>query len=201
MTGALFSNTRPIKTEHGQATLSLKKPLTLEVILTPGTSRCRKRERHRSGRWRQSAPCPCGTAVGLGVKAYCGTDRVHLVEAQRAHRPWGPRTIPPAPAPRRPELALPAPNTAGALFQHSGLRPARHRRHRHAGARPLPAEAPKAVGTANCTGQLRPGDGLDGSPVTVADAYRRFRCCGSARLATTPLAAAARPMKSARMTP
>src|SRR5712691_1638244 len=30
--------------------------------LTLGMSRCRKRERGTSGRWRQSAPCPCWAA-------------------------------------------------------------------------------------------------------------------------------------------
>ncbi|WP_290889110.1 hypothetical protein [Fischerella sp.] len=31
--------------------------------LTAEMSCCRKRERRRSGRWRQSAPCPCSAAA------------------------------------------------------------------------------------------------------------------------------------------
>jgi len=57
----------------------------------------------------------------------------------------------------------------------AGLRQARQRRrgHRHPGALPLQAAASPAVWTAACKGQCRPGDGLSGSPLTVADAYRR----------------------------
>jgi putative transposase len=98
-----------------------------------------------------------------------------LWDAKRAPPPWGPRPILPYLARRRPTLELPAPSTAGELFQRAGLRQARQRRrgHRHPGALPLQAAASPAVWTAVCKGQCRPGDGLSSSPLTVADAYRR----------------------------
>jgi transposase len=43
-----------------------------------------------------------------------------LLEAQQAHPHWGPRTILPALARRRPDRHLPAPSTAGELFQRAG---------------------------------------------------------------------------------
>jgi transposase InsO family protein len=109
-----------------------------------------------------------------------------LLEAKRAHLHWGPRQILPYLAPRRPDLDLPAPSTAGELFHRAGFSPARtrRRRHRHPGASPLQAEAPNAVWTADFKGQFRTGDGLYGYPLTVADAYRRLLCCCSARLST-----------------
>ena len=109
-----------------------------------------------------------------------------LLEAKRAHLHWGPRQILPYLAQRRPDLDLPAPSTAGELFQRAGLSQARtrRRRHRHPGASPLQAEAPNAVWTADFKGQFRTGDGLYCYPLTVADAYSRFLFCCSARLST-----------------
>ena len=99
-----------------------------------------------------------------------------LMAAKRAHRHRGPRTILPDLAPRRPDLALPAPSTAGAPFQRAGFSQARTRRrgHRHPGAIPLQAETPNVVWTADFKGPCRTGDGLSGDPLTVADAYHRF---------------------------
>src|SRR5262245_25723411 len=37
---------------------------------TPGLSCCQKRERRRSGRWRQSAPGPCSVLVLAGPRAF-----------------------------------------------------------------------------------------------------------------------------------
>jgi transposase InsO family protein len=109
-----------------------------------------------------------------------------LLEAKRAHPHWGPRKILPYLAQRRPDLDLPAPSTAGELFQRAGFSQARNRRrrHRHPGASPLQAEAPNAIWTADFKGQFRTGDGRYGSPLTVADAYSRFLFCCSARLST-----------------
>jgi putative transposase len=109
-----------------------------------------------------------------------------LLEAKRAHRHWGPRKILPYLACRRPDLALPAPSTAGELFQREGFNQARKRRrgYRHPGALPLQAEAPNAVWTADFKGQFRTGDGLYCYPLTVADAYSRFLFSCSARLST-----------------
>lgn len=111
--------------------------------------------------------------------------------AKRAHRHGGPRQILPSRARRRPARALPAPRPAGERCQRAGVSPARTRRRgsRHPGAIPLQAKAPKAVWTADGTGQCRPGDGLDGSPLPVADAHSRVRCSGSARRSTPPVAA------------
>lgn len=99
-----------------------------------------------------------------------------LLEAKRAHLHWGPRQILPDLARRRPDLALPAPSTAGARVQRAGLGQARtrRRRHRHPGAIPLQAETPNAGWTADFKGQFRTGDGRSCYPLTVADAYSRF---------------------------
>ena len=109
-----------------------------------------------------------------------------LLAAKRAHLHWGPRKILPYLAQRRPDLDLPAPSTAGELFQRAGLSQARTRRrgHRHPGASPLQAETPNAVWTADFKGQFRTGDGLYCYPLTVADAYSRFLFSCSARLST-----------------
>jgi hypothetical protein len=114
-----------------------------------------------------------------------------LLEAQRAHLHWGRRTLLPDLARRRPDLALPAPSTAGELFQREGFSQPRTRRrgHRHPGATPLQAEAPHAVWTADFKGPFRTGDGRYCDPVTVADADSRFRFSGSARLSTTQVEA------------
>jgi putative transposase len=111
---------------------------------------------------------------------------VGLLEAKQAHPHWGARKILPYLARRRPDLDLPAPSTAGELFQRAGLCQARKRRrgHRHPGASPLQAEAPNAVWTADCKGQFRTGDGCYCYPLTVADAYSRFLLSCSARLST-----------------
>jgi transposase InsO family protein len=109
-----------------------------------------------------------------------------LLETKRAHPHWGPRKLLPSRARRRPELALPAASTAGALFQRAGLSQPRkrRRRHQHPGAIPLQAEAPNVVWTADFKGQFRTGDGLCGSPLTGADASSRFLFSCSARLST-----------------
>jgi putative transposase len=133
------------------------------------------------------APHRCPHRLSAEVEAI-------LLEAKRAHLHWGPRQSLPYLAPPRPALDLPAPSTAGELCPRAGCSHARTRRrgHRHPGASPLPADTPKAVWTADCKGQCRPGAGLYGSPLPVADAYSRLRFSGSARLSTKP--AAARPL-------
>jgi putative transposase len=115
------------------------------------------------------APPRCPHRMSAAVEAV-------LLEAKRAHLHWGPRTILPDLARRRPDLALPAPSTAGERFQREGLSQTRKRRrgHRHPGATPLQAAAPHAVWTADFKGQCRTGDGLYCYPWTGADAYRRF---------------------------
>jgi transposase InsO family protein len=114
-----------------------------------------------------------------------------LLEAKRAHPPWGPRKILPSLAQRQPDLALPAPSTAGELFRRAGLSQVRRRRrgHRPPGAAPLQTEAPNAVWTADCKGQFRTGDGRYCDPLTVADADSRFLLSCAARLSTKPVEA------------
>jgi putative transposase len=109
-----------------------------------------------------------------------------LLQAKRAHPHWGPHKILPSRARRRPALAPPAPSPAGALCRRAGLSHARkpRRRRRHPGALPRQAEVPQAVWTADVTGQCRPGDGRSGSPLTVAEAYRRLLLSGAARRST-----------------
>ena len=99
-----------------------------------------------------------------------------LLEAKQAHPHWGPRKILAYLARRRPALHLPAPRTAGELFQRTGLSQARRRRrrHRHPGASPLQAEAPNAVWTADFKGQFRTGDGRYCYPLTVLDRFSRY---------------------------
>lgn len=132
----------------------------------------------------RQAPHRCPHRLSAEVEAV-------RLDTTRAHLPWGPRQILPDLARRRPDLALPAPSTAGELCQRDGFSQARTRRRgpRPPGAIPLQAEAPKAVGTADCTGHFRPGDGRSGDPVPGADAYSRSLFSGSARLSTTPVAA------------
>jgi len=48
---------------------------------------------------------------------------------------------------------------------------------------------PKAVWTADVTGQVRTGEGLSCDPRTVADADSRFLFSGATRLSTTPIEA------------
>jgi putative transposase len=114
-----------------------------------------------------------------------------LLEAKQAHPHWGPRKILPYLARHQPDRRLPAPSTAGELFQRAGFSQARNRRrrHRHPGASPLQAEAPNAVWTADFNGQFRTGAGRSCDPLTVADAYSRVLLSCSARLSTKHVAA------------
>jgi len=57
-----------IRGQHKEDNLTSIFPqlLTLEVIATLRLSRCRKRERGTSGRWRQSAAALCSACTSLG---------------------------------------------------------------------------------------------------------------------------------------
>ena len=59
------------------------------------------------------APHRCPHRMSAAVEA-------PLLKAKRSHLPWGPRQSLPSLAQRRPDLALPAPSTAGELFQRAG---------------------------------------------------------------------------------
>lgn len=98
-----------------------------------------------------------------------------LLEAKRAHPSWGPRKIVPYLAERHPELALPAPSSAGELFRAAGLTQPRRRRRKHPPSDPLSqAQAPNEVWSADFKGEFRTRDGRLCYPLTVADVFSRY---------------------------
>lgn len=99
-----------------------------------------------------------------------------LVEARRAHPRWGPRKLLDYLRPRHPDVDLPAPSTVGDLLKREGLVEPRRRRRRptHPGARPLAAEAPGQVWSADFKGEFRLGSGAYCYPLTVQDGYSRY---------------------------
>ena len=99
-----------------------------------------------------------------------------ILDCRRVHPTWGPRKLLLYLAKRHPDLALPAPSTAGALLDRHGLTKKRRPRRppKHPGSVPLVAEAPNAVWTADYKGQFRTGDGELCYPLTVCDAHSRF---------------------------
>lgn len=99
-----------------------------------------------------------------------------LVQAREAHPHWGPKKLIAYLRSTQPELALPAPSTAGAVLKRRGLVPARPRRRRltHPASPPLVAAAPNAVWCADFKGEFRTRDGTLCYPLTVTDAYSRY---------------------------
>ena len=139
------------------------------------TERCERfgMRRHTGDTWvrRETAPGPAGLqaqrrAPHRSPPRLSEAGEAVLWDAKRAHRHWGPRTLRPDLARRRPALALPAPRTGGARCPRAGFSQARPRRrgHRHPGAIPVPAEPPNAVWTADFKGQFRTGEGLAAPP-------------------------------------
>jgi putative transposase len=114
-----------------------------------------------------------------------------ILEARRLHPHWGPRKLLDWLHPRQPELALPAPSTAGALLSRKGLIPKSRRRHRwrHPGQPTRQPAAPNELWTADFKGQFRTRDGAYCYPLTIADQHSRYllRCqaLGSTRTAET----------------
>lgn len=102
-----------------------------------------------------------------------------LIEARRLHPTWGPRKLLPWLNKRRPDLPLPAASSAGDLLARHGLtQPKRRGRvHDHPGAKPMKADAPNAVWSADFKGQFRTGDGNYCYPLTVTDNHSRFLLC------------------------
>lgn len=103
-----------------------------------------------------------------------------LVACRTAHPHWGPRKLLDYLAPRHSDVRLPAVSTAGAILDRHGLVQHRPRRRKtsHPGTRPLVAEAPNDVWTADFKGEFRTGDGIYCYPLTVCDAYSRtILCC------------------------
>lgn len=99
-----------------------------------------------------------------------------LIDCRKTHPRWGPKKLIAYLARRHPEVALPAPSTAGAILSRNRLiEPKRRRRPtRHPGASSLQTEAPNQVWTTDFKGQFKTGDGIYCFPLTVADAHSRF---------------------------
>jgi transposase InsO family protein len=122
---------------------------------------------------RSHAPKSCPHKLEAIVAAW-------IVAARRKHPHWGPRKLLDWLRPRRPELHLPAPSTAGELLRREGLvRSSRRRRHwRHPGPPSGIAHAPNELWTADFKGQFRTRDGELCYPLTLADQCSRYllRC-------------------------
>ena len=105
-----------------------------------------------------------------------------LIATRRAHPRWGPRKLLDYLRPRHPEVAFPAPSTAGDLLKREGLVPERRRKRRraHPGASPIEAEAPGRVWSADFKGEFRLGSGAYCYPLTIQDAHSRYllACAG-----------------------
>ena len=110
-------------------------------------------------------------------------------EAKSRRPAWGPRQLLPDGA------ARPGSRVAG---REQGWRPRPQRGVVAVDAAAAPAaasgrpDAPperRTRGGRRCTGPCRAGDGVSGSPLTVADASARARLGGTARLSTRPVAA------------
>lgn len=99
-----------------------------------------------------------------------------LVRAREAHPHWGPKKLVAHLRSTQPELALPAPSTAGAVLKRRGLVPERKRRRRvtHPASPPLAAAAPNEVWCADFKGEFRTLNGTLCYPLTVTDAYSRY---------------------------
>jgi putative transposase len=106
-----------------------------------------------------------------------------IVEARERHPRWGARPLLALLAREHPGLALPSHGAAHEILRKAGLVKAKHPRRRkptHPQARPLVAETPNAVWTADCArARARKGEFLLKNrvycyPLTVQDAYSRF---------------------------
>lgn len=115
------------------------------------------------------APHACGHRTPSEVE-------VALLEARKAHPSWGPKKLLPYLKKRRPELALPAASTVGALLKRHGLIAARTRQRQALppGTVPLETTAPHQVWCADFKGEFPTCDGIDCYPLTVSDAHTRY---------------------------
>jgi putative transposase len=99
-----------------------------------------------------------------------------IVQAKRAHPTWGPRKLLPWLAGKHPDLALPAPSTAGEVLRRAGL-VQRRRRVRQAAPWSQPfaaATAPNDVWAIDFKGWFRTGDGRRCDPLTIEDCASRY---------------------------
>jgi transposase InsO family protein len=119
---------------------------------------------------RSHAPHHCPHRIGSEVEAA-------LLEVRRAHPSWGPKKLVAYLAPRRPDLVLPAPSTAGALLERNGLITPRKRR---VARSPLPrperrsAEAANTMWSIDFKGEFRTRDTHLCFPLTVQDVCTRY---------------------------
>jgi len=100
-----------------------------------------------------------------------------IVAARRRHPHWGARKLLAVLAREHPGLALPSHGAAHEILRKAGLVEAQRRRRpkpQHPGARPLAAEAPNAVWTADFKGEFLLGNCVYCYPLTVQDAHSRF---------------------------
>jgi len=99
-----------------------------------------------------------------------------LVELRKAHPYWGARKLLVVLHRRRPELTLPAASTVtDILHRHGCIVPKRKRRARtYPGSRPLAAEAPNHLWTADFKGEFLLGNHHYCYPLTICDAHSRF---------------------------
>lgn len=99
-----------------------------------------------------------------------------LVRAKQVHPTWGPRKLIPWLQERHPQVAWPAPSTAGGILQLAGLVQRRRRTRRttpwsHPFAE---ATAPNEVWAVDLKGWFRTGDGCRCDPLTAADTVSRY---------------------------
>ena len=99
-----------------------------------------------------------------------------LVDLRRRYPSWGPVTLLQRLKRLRPELALPAPSTAGEILKRHGLIAARTRRarHRHPGRPYVEMRAPNDVWTADFKGEFLTRDHRYCYPLTIADGCSRY---------------------------
>jgi putative transposase len=100
-----------------------------------------------------------------------------IVAARERHPRWGARPLLALLAREHPRLALPSHGAAHEILRKAGLvkaKRARRRKPTHPQARPLVAEAPNAVWTADFKGEFLLKNRVYCYPLTVQDAFSRF---------------------------
>jgi transposase InsO family protein len=131
------------------------------------------------GRYEREGPSGLADRSSAPLVHGRSTDEM-LVEAilqQREARPsWGPRKIIAKLSLRHPDLAWPAPSTAGEILKRAGLVQSRRRRHR---APPTlggltSAERANHVWSVDHKGWRRLGNGERLEPLTISDSFSRY---------------------------
>lgn len=107
-----------------------------------------------------------------------------ILETQREHPHWGPRTLKAFLERRFPSVAWPARSTFGGILKRHGLADVRRRRRRLGPGRRAPcveATAANAVWSIDFKGWFRLGSGQRCDPLTVTDNFSRY-CIGCVAL-------------------